>query len=262
MPTRTPKRTAALAALLLGGLLPAWGWGTGAALPRSGGEEERVPILLVPGWSDDASSFDLMRERFYDAGWPADRVTALDFGNPVGSNQEHAEEVARAVERLRAATGAGRVDLVAHSMGGLSARHYLAFGGGGDKVRRTVFLGTPHRGTVAAILSWGDGGREMVPGSGFLVRLNEVGSIPSGIEALAVRTPVDLRVIPSSSAMLPGVPNVEICCPSHTGLLDDERVFIEILAFLEDGFVGNERPGHTIPLRTPPGLELLPAIRR
>jgi pimeloyl-ACP methyl ester carboxylesterase len=77
------------------------------------------------------------------------------------------------VARVRAATGADRVLLVGHSLGGVIARYYLRYGGGdavwggncplhsvpgggtpdapgAEKVARAVFLGAPHRGSAQA----------------------------------------------------------------------------------------------------------------
>jgi triacylglycerol lipase len=194
-----------------------------------------TPVLLVPGWGDLAVTMEPLRRRFTEAGWPESRVSVLAFRDPVGSNEAHAAEIDRAVRILRGLTGAPQVDVVAHSMGGLATRHFLQVGGEADRVRRAVFLGTPHRGTVVAVLSWGEGGREMVPGSIFLNRLNAGLPVPEGVEALAVRTPLDTRVIPASSAILhgAGVANVELCCPTHQGLVDDDRTFQEILLFLQ-----------------------------
>jgi triacylglycerol lipase len=208
--------------------------GTPVLAPPSGGDEPWVPVLLVPGWGDEAASLEPLRRRFTEAGWPETRVRALSFSDPVGSNAEHALEIERAVRVLRGLTGADRVDVVAHSMGGLATRQFLLRADAETLVRRTVFLGTPHRGTVVAVLSWGDGGREMVPGSLFLTQLNTALPVPLGIEALAIRTPLDLRVIPASSALLrgDGVENLEVCCPTHSGLVDDDRTFREVLAFL------------------------------
>ena len=217
---------------------------------------EPVPVLVVPGWGDNAPDVEPIRQRLIGAGWPESRVSTLSFKDPVGSNAEHAAEIETAVRVLQGLTGARRVDVVAHSMGGLAVRYYLKrtdldLGESADPeafpVRRVIFLGTPHRGTVAAVLAWGDGGREMVPGSDFLMRLNEAGPVPEGVDALALRTPVDLRVIPASSALLRGerVRNLELCCPTHTQLVDDEDTFQVILEFLLHGpdSVAAE-PGH------------------
>ena len=194
-----------------------------------------VPVLLVPGWRDTDQELAPFRQRFLDAGWPEERVSALEFEDPVGGNVEHAEEVRDAVAELRATTEAERVDVVAHSMGGLAVRYYLRFLGGDEEVRRAVFLGTPHRGTVLAFLAWGDGAQEMLPGSEFLEALNDGRAVPENVQALALRTPLDLHILPSSSAILPGVHNVEVCCPTHPGMIDDDNTFQAVTQFLEAG---------------------------
>ena len=191
----------------------------------------RVPVLLVPGWSDEAEHLDPLENRFVDAGWPDSTVVALSFEDPVGSNRTHARTIARAVSELRARTGAPRVDVVAHSMGGLALRYYLQ-NGGGEEVRRVVFLATPHRGTWSATLAWGEGGEEMKPGSSFLLSLMEFFPLPPGVEGITVRTPVDLHVLPAESATLPPLPDIEVCCPTHAGLLDHDETFDVIETFL------------------------------
>ena len=241
------------APLLLVGLILASPGPAEGQIPFGDPDPDAVPVLLVPGWGDQAPDLEPFLIRFIEAGWPQSRVSVLTFRDPVGSNEAHAEEVARAVETLQGLTGTDRVDVVAHSMGGLAVRHYLQFHGGGEQVRRAVFLGTPHRGTVAAMLAWGDGGREMVPGSDFLNRLNEGDTVPSGVEALAIRTPVDLRVIPGSSAMLPGARNLEICCPTHPGMVDDDDIFLAVAGFLRADTDQLREADDSIPVRTPRG---------
>lgn len=191
----------------------------------------RVPVLLVPGWSDEAEQLAPLRARFLAAGWADSTIAILSFDDPVGSNRVHARTLGLAVETLRRATGADRVDVVAHSMGGLALRHFLHHGGGSD-VRRVVFLATPHRGTYSAYLAWGEGGREMSPGSLFLLAMQTWDPLPEGVEGITVRTPVDLHVLPPESATLPPLPDLEVCCPTHAGLLDHEETFRVIEAFL------------------------------
>lgn len=58
--------------------------------------------------------------------------------------------VADEVERVLERTGATEVDLVGVSMGGMIAAHYVRCLGGHERVRRTVTLGTPFRGTRIA----------------------------------------------------------------------------------------------------------------
>ena len=155
----------------------------------------------------------------------------MEFEDPEGSNLRHAEELALVVARLTKRMDVARVDIVAHSMGGLAVRRYL-LDGGASSVRKVVFLATPHRGTLAAKVAWGDGAREMEPGSRFLLDLIRAQPVPAEVRAITIRTPMDLHILPGESATLPGVPDVEVCCPAHTGLLDDDETFRAIQRFL------------------------------
>lgn len=190
-----------------------------------------VPVLLVPGWFDTGRDLAPLRIRLLSAGWPQGWVSSLTFEDPTGSNRAHAEEVARAVEALREETGAAEVDIVAHSMGGLATRWYL-LERGSEHVRRVVFLGSPHRGTHSAHLSWGGGRDEMMPGSEFLISLNEAAPVPQGVEPMTIRTRIDTHIVPGESATLPGVEDHELCCPTHAGLLHDDEVFSLVRDFL------------------------------
>jgi pimeloyl-ACP methyl ester carboxylesterase len=190
-----------------------------------------VPIVLVPGWFDTGRDMATLRIRLIGAGWAPERVLALTFRSPTGGNRAHAQELGAAIEALRETTGADQVDIVAHSMGGLATRWYLARTPDAP-VRRVAFIASPHRGTYAAYLAWGEGRADMVPGSPFLDSLNARPAVPAGIEAITVRTPVDTHILPGESARLPSVPDFEVCCPTHAGLLRDLEVFQIVRRFL------------------------------
>jgi triacylglycerol esterase/lipase EstA (alpha/beta hydrolase family) len=139
-------------------------------------------------------------------------VRTMTFRDPTGSNVDHAEEIDSLVSELMTETGAAHVDIVAHSMGGLATRWYLNTHPDAP-VRRVAFLATPHQGTLSAHVAWGDGRDEMLPESLFLEALN--------------------HVLPGESATLRGVVDYVVCCPTHSGLLDDDDVFVILLDFLE-----------------------------
>lgn len=192
---------------------------------------DRVPVLLVPGWGDTASDLEALATRFAGEGWPASHVAVVDFEDPFGSNVTHAEEIRMAAEGLRRNTGSAQLDVVAHSMGGLATRYWLARGGA-EVVRRAVFVATPHHGTWMSLAAWGEGALEMRPGSGFLAGLSEPPGLPASVAALTLRSATDFHIVPNRSATLPGVPDVEVCCPTHAGLLDDDDAFEVIREFL------------------------------
>lgn len=65
-----------------------------------------------------------------------------------------------------------------------------------------------------------------------MLDLKSFRAVPEGVEGLTIRTATDMHVVPNSSALLDGVPNRELCCPTHHGLLDHDGAFEAILDFL------------------------------
>lgn len=176
-----------------------------------------TPVLLIPGWSDTARVLRPCHEFLVSAGWPERSVHSLSFRDPHGSNLDHAAEIGAAARALKASTGAARIAVVAHSMGGLALREYLTQGGHAT-VHTAIFAGTPHRGTWLAWLAWGPGGAEMRPGSAFLERLNAT-PVPPSVRAICLRTPIDTRVVPGGSAWLEGAACHTVRLPTHPRML-------------------------------------------
>jgi len=189
----------------------------------------RVPVVLVPGWVDSGSRLWPLRDALLASGWDTTEVRVLVFEDPVGSNLDHAIELARAVELLQDRTGAAQVDIVAHSMGGLATRWYLQEGGAAQ-VRRVATLASPHRGTWTSLVAWGQGGREMHPESEFIAQLDS--TLPATIEGLTLRTRLDTHILPNESSTLPGVPDIEICCPAHALLPANPEAMALVIDFL------------------------------
>ncbi len=70
-----------------------------------------------------------------------------DFAGPVDTR---AEQLKARVEEAIAITGAEKVHIIGHSMGGLDARHMIVDKGMAQSVASLTTIGTPHRGTVLA----------------------------------------------------------------------------------------------------------------
>jgi triacylglycerol lipase len=177
-----------------------------------------------------------LQQRLVRDGWSEEEVMPLEFIDPIGSSVGHAVELEDALQELLARTGAQEVDIVAHSMGGLAVWVYLRTKGNPLRIRRVVFLASPFHGTVTAHLAWGDGGAEMKPGSEFLRNL-QAGPWPQAwVDALTLRTPLDMTVVPGEGATLLEDRDLLICCPTHQGLLDHEETFVVIRDFLRHGW--------------------------
>ena len=101
-----------------------------------------------------------------------------------------------------------------------------------DKTTLGTKTGTASTYSVLWLVAWGDGARETYPGSDFLMTLMEGRPVPEGIDAVTIRTPLDLHILPPESALIPGIRDLQVCCPTHAGLLEDGGVFRVIEGFL------------------------------
>jgi triacylglycerol esterase/lipase EstA (alpha/beta hydrolase family) len=200
---------------------------------------ERLPVLLIHGYFCNRALWRPMAARLAAAGHA---VEALDLEPPFASIDDYAPRIAEAVEALRARTGAARVALVGHSMGGLAARSYLrAFGD--DAVACVVTLGTPHRGTVHATFGRGRNVRQMRRDSDWL-RALAADETPERLERFTVVLSwQDNIVAPQAIQTLPGARTVMLHGLGHVTLAYDARVagiVLEALAAAETGRTARE----------------------
>ena len=176
-----------------------------------------VPVILVHGYLANRGYFTPM-VRWLE-GQAIGPVFVPSFPVLLTSIERFAEVLHEEIERIAKASGAARVRLVCHSMGGLAARRYLQVHGPG-RVARLVTLGSPHHGTVIASMGVGLNARQMHRGSEFLRALEaSEASTPPRVEALSIWSPHDNLVAPQDTAVLPwarshavpGVGHVNIC---------------------------------------------------
>lgn len=65
-----------------------------------------------------------------------------------GSIESNARQIEESLKRVLAETGAEKVNIIAHSKGGLEARYLISTMGYGEKVASLTTLSTPHNGSV------------------------------------------------------------------------------------------------------------------
>ncbi len=206
------------------------------------------PVVLIHGtFGNMTDSWEALSPLLANNGYC---VFALNYGgssagNPIqatGAIETSAQQLATFVERVRAATGAAKVDLVGHSQGGLMPRYYLRFLGGASKVGTLVGLAPSNHGTTlfglteleAAFGASGDVpgcaacGQQM-KGSALLTKLNAGHETEPGVRYTVIETRYDEVVTPYTSAFLSGATNITLQsgCPidfsDHLAVIYDRR---------------------------------------
>ncbi|MFH0243918.1 esterase/lipase family protein [Streptomyces sp. HK10] len=185
------------------------------------------PILFVHGWNSSGSTWNTMADRFRADGWPTSHLKQWTY-NTGQSNATTAQQLATEVDRLLAATGASQVDVITHSMGGLSSRYYAKNLGGAAKIDAWVSLGGPNHGTDTAYWCFQTSCYEMRIGSSYLNSLNSGDETPGSARYATWWSPCDTVINPDSSVALSGAVNNRTACLSHSGLLSDSTVYGQV----------------------------------
>ena len=181
------------------------------------------PLILVHGYGCSRGVWWFLRRQFEAAGHV---VATVSLAPPYTSIGKLVPQLAQRIEEVCAATGADQVVLVAHSMGGLVCRSYLARHGGG-RVERLITIASPHSGSELARIGIGQNAREMEPGSRWL---KDLASSVTPVRAISIRTPHDNYVMPQDNQRLPGALDVELDGIGHLALLFSRRTAKEVLA--------------------------------
>jgi pimeloyl-ACP methyl ester carboxylesterase len=194
------------------------------------------PVLLIHGYLATRGSLHLLERHLADRGHI---VISYPLGFPVnlGDIRDSAGLIARKVESIVAQTGVTKIDVVAHSLGGLVGLYYLKRLGGRHRVRRLIMLGTPAQGTWSALLGLvtaplGRASLQLLPGSPFLRELGEV-PLPQGVDVISIGAMRDWMA-PLSTTVLDGVRHIALPT-GHSGLLVDGEVAKVVTDLLSDG---------------------------
>lgn len=195
-------------------------WRSGFAEPPLAHDPRRPALLLIPGFMCNRAAWKPLLDSRLLAPF---HVATVNLEPIFGDIDAYAEVVHRAVDRLCAASGAERVLLIGHSMGGLAARVYLRRHGD-SRVARVITLASPHHGTVFGRLGHSRNVRQMARGSRFVAHLaeNDRGRWP---RFTTVATRDDNLVVPRSSPLLPGSKQVELDGVGHLALIEDSRAW-------------------------------------
>ncbi|WP_344023872.1 esterase/lipase family protein [Streptomyces luteireticuli] len=202
------------------------GWNDYSCKPSSAHPR---PVVLIHGTYENAAQNwafmapYLTRRGYCVFSFDYGKLPGVPFVHGLGPIAKSAEELSAFVDKVRAATGTGKVDLVGHSQGGgAMPRYYLNFLDGAGKVDKLVGLAPSNHGTTLSglqrLLDAIPGGRrilgtvsagseDQLVGSEFIKRLNSVPDTVPGVRYTTIVTRYDEVVTPYRTQFLSG-PNV------------------------------------------------------
>lgn len=188
-------------------------------LRRSGNQR---PVVLVHGWSLNRASMALLAARLRRDGRDA---YAVNYPSLLADTDAKAAHLADTLRRVAIETGSTRIDVIAHSLGGVVIRAVACRHGGLEFLGNVVTLGSPHGGCALAVLLDGLGLRQLRPGSRYLERLAGDDTLATSVNVAAVASTFDAVAFPIDCCEYRGALNISIDSIGHHGLLMSEQVY-------------------------------------
>ena len=114
-----------------------------------GGSLPAPPVILVHGYhGTPTATWQTMKNRLQQDGFTVFETDLEPGITPANGNiVDYANVLKNHIQQVKTQTGAEKVDLVVHSMGGLASRWYIQQPGYQGDVRRLIMLGTPNHGS-------------------------------------------------------------------------------------------------------------------
>lgn len=158
-----------------------------------------TPIVLVHGILDNRSVFTVFRRVLRRRGFTT--LHAVNYSLFTGDVRSAARELRAHIAQVRERTGAEKVHVVGHSLGGVIARYYVQRMGGDAVVDTLVTLGSPHSGTLMAYLMPTPLAAQLRPGSDLMSELDEPAP-GCRTRFLVVWSRMDEMIVPQRNARL------------------------------------------------------------
>ncbi|GED97546.1 esterase/lipase family protein [Gordonia crocea] len=230
----------------------------GANRPSCRGAVHPRPVILVHGFmANQNNSWQALAPRLANEGYCVFTLTTgqLPPGGPFGNLDRmsvSARQLGALVDRVRAQTGATKVDVIGHSLGGTVQSIYIKHHGGAAKVARAISLG----GVVSGYPTVSGLATVEIPGMRKLLEgpcpgcnefadprtYTQLRQTDPRVQYVAIASTHDEFVTPYRNALLPAAPNVtnvvvQAVCPrsvvGHTALIYDRGVIELILNHLD-----------------------------
>jgi len=187
-----------------------------------------TPVIFVHGYTGSASNWTTAMSVFRAAGWSSGNLFAYEY-NSYGNNVTNARGLASYVDNVKSRTGASKVAIVNHSMGGLVSQYYLKVLGGNANVSHLASIAGANHGTTAAgaclvFVTC----QQMYPGSSFIAQISAGDETPGSTDYATWYSACDGVILPYTSTALSGADNNVVACQTHLGFLSDTTVLGQI----------------------------------
>lgn len=183
----------------------------------AGTPDGHPPLIFVHGLGGGRGDFLLMAQYLRLKGRKRHYRIKFKKGQSI---HQMAGALARFVREVTKATKQKKVELVAHSLGGLVARAAVIDHGIQKSVKTLITLGSPHRGTHPARYLHSKIIKDLRPESPYLKKLNKK-RWPKKVRGVAFWSRSDLFILPSESGVGDGMESVEMTPFTHYSYLID-----------------------------------------
>ncbi|MFE7622419.1 esterase/lipase family protein [Streptomyces sp. NPDC057509] len=191
-----------------------------------------IPVVFVHGYTGSASNWVTAMSVFRLNGWSSSDLFAYEY-NSYGNNITNAQGLATFVNDVKSRTGASKVAIVNHSMGGLVSQYYLKVLGGNTSVSHLASIaGANHGTTYAGACLIYTTCQQMYPGSSFISQITSGDETPGDTKYATWYSACDGIILPYTSTRLDGATNNNVICQTHIGYLADTVVLGQVARFI------------------------------
>ena len=193
----------------------------------------RTGVLLVHGYFCNRGVWRPWLPRLRALGVPC---TALTLEPAFGRIDDWVPVIERAAADLQRRTGRPPL-VVAHSMGGLATRAWLAAqpdaAAADARVRHVITIGTPHQGTWMARFGHTPNARQMRLGGRWLAALAQAEAPARRTRFTCFYGHADNIVFPATTATLAGADNLHLPAVAHVAMVQHPAVWQAVLGQLQ-----------------------------